>query len=683
MGYRIRFAALIAFTIFVYFQLSAAGQQHGIDKSAMDLSVRPGIDFFSYANGNWVKSTEIPADQPSWGTFRILRDEAAKRLAALIQDASKAGATPGSNAQKVGDYFATYMDEASIEKKGRQPIKNELDHIIAISNKQDLARTLGSTLRADVDALNNTNFYTENILGLWTSPGFSDPDHYVPYLLQGGLGMPDREYYLSNNPKMIEMRKAYSAHISAVLKLAGVSDSDTKASQIADLEHKIAEAHTNRAESEDVLKANNPWSREDFAKKAPGMDWVAFFEGARLSHQQTFIVWQPHAVTGIAAAANDTPIDVWKNYLIFHRINRDSNYLSSKFVKEHFDFHDKTLAGTPQMRERWKRAVDVTNYALGDAVGELYVKKYFTPQAKAAALAMVGNIKAAFAKRIDTLPWMSAATKAKAKEKVAALYVGIGYPEKWLDYSTLEIVRGDAYGNRQRAEKFEYDRQISRLGKKVDRSEWCMTPQTVNAVNLPLQNALNFPAAILEKPFFDDQANAVVNYGAVGTVIGHEISHSFDDQGAQFDANGRLFNWWTKSDFAHFKQEAERLAKQYDAYAPFPDLHVNGHQTLSENIADVAGLSAAFDGWKASLQGKPAPMVQGLTAEQVFFIAFAQNWRSKAREQALRQQILTDGHSPGPYRAAAVRNLDPWYAAFGVKGSDAFYLAPQDRVRVW
>jgi Predicted metalloendopeptidase len=534
-----------------------------------------------------------------------------------------------------------------------------------------------------VDALNSTNFYTENIFGLWTSPGFADADHYTPYLLQGGLGMPDREYYISDNPKMAEMRKAYQAHISAVLKLANISNADAKAARIFALEHEIAKAHASRTESEDVLKANNPWTREDFAKKAPGMNWQAFFEGAGIPHQQNFIVWHPHAVIGIATVIKERSLDDWKDYLTFHVINRASNFLSKAFVDEHFKFYDSALTGTPKMQDRWKRAVTLTNAAVGDAVGQIYVRHYFSAKAKADAQAMVENIKAAYVKRIDALNWMSPATKTKAKEKVAVLYVGIGYPEKWRDYSGLQVIRGDALGNWQRAELFEYKRQISELGKKVDRSAWCMTPQTVNAVNLPVQNALNFPAAILKKPFFDDQADPVVNYGAIGVVIGHEISHSFDDQGSLFDSNGKLANWWTQSDFAHFRRESERLAQQYDAYAPFPDLHVNGHQTLSENIADVAGLSASFDGWKASLHGKPAEKVQGFSAEQVFFIAFAQIYKAKSRDPALRQQLLTDGHSPSRYRADTVRNLDPWYAAFAVKSGETLYLSPENRVRIW
>jgi putative endopeptidase len=662
---------------------AAAPEEHGLDLSAMDTSVRPGDDFFLYANGTWLKHTQIPPDQGRWGSFTMLRDKAAKRTADLIQEAAKSNPAPGSNGRKVGDYYASFVDEAAIEKAGLSPLKADLARVAALEDKTALARFMGEMLRADVDVMNSTNFYTENLFGLWTAPGLKNLDHYVAYLLQGGLGMPDREYYLANNPKMAEARAAYRTHVVNVLKLAGLPNAEKRADAVIALEHRMAQTHVSRADSEDVLKGNNPWPASAFATKAPGLDWNAFFDGAGLPRGETIIAWQPSGIVGEAAAVRDTPLDVWKDYLTFHLVNRGSNYLSKPFVNERFAFYGKVLSGTPTIRDRWKRAVEATNNALGDPVGELYAKRYFTPQAKSAAEKMVANIKAAFEKRIDALAWMSPATKAKAKEKVASLYVGIGYPETWHDYAGLEVVRGDAYGNWKRAELFELHRQETRLGKPVDRTEWSMTPQTVNAVNLPLQNALNFPAAILDRPFFDAEAPDVYNYGAIGSTIGHEISHSFDDQGSQFDAHGRLANWWTKSDFAHFKDASERLAKQYDAYAPFPDLHVNGQQTLSENIADVAGLSAAFDAWRASVAGKPPQKVQGFTGEQAFFLAHAQSRQDKVREASLRQQILTDGHSPSQYRTYAVRNLDGWYDAFAVKPGEKLYLAPDARVRVW
>jgi predicted metalloendopeptidase len=432
----------------------------------------------------------------------------------------------------------------------------------------------------------------------------------------------------------------------------------------------------------DVVKGNNHWTRGT-SKKAPGLDWTAFFTEAGLGDQSVFVVWQPSAVTGISALVADQPLEVWKDYLGYHAIESASAFLPKAFGDEEFAFHTQVLTGTPKQRERWKRGVSFTSGALGDAVGKLYVQRHFPPSEKARAQEMVRNLMEAFRQRIDRLDWMAPETKARAKAKLATLKVGVGYPDKWLDYSGLEIVRGDALGNAARAELFRYRRNLKKLGQPIDRAEWVMTPQTVNAVNLPVMNAMNFPAAILQPPYFDSARTAAMNYGATGATIGHEVSHSFDDQGALFDETGKLQNWWTKEDFAHFQSSSAQLVKQYDGYRPFPDLAVNGKLTLSENIADVAGLAAAYDAYRLSLGGKPAPVVQGLSGDQQFFLAFTQSWRSKIREPALRQRILTDSHAPGQYRSDTVRNLDAWYDAFDVKPGRALYLAPADRVRVW
>jgi putative endopeptidase len=541
---------------------------------------------------------------------------------------------------------------------------------------------LGESLRADVDPLNDTNFETENLFGLWVAPGFSDSEHYTPYLLQGGLGIPSRDYYLGTSDKMKAVQVAYKNYVAAALKLGGVTDADKKAAAIFALESEIAKAQESIVDSQDVVKANNVWARSDFAKKAPGLDWDQFFAGAKLP-ANSFIVWQPSAFTGLSKLVASQPLDVWKAWLAFHRINHFAPVLAKAFVDARFEFYGKALSGTPKQQDRWKRAVNITNDALGDAVGKLYAAKYFPPEAKAKAQAMVKNITAAWGRRIDALTWMTPATKAKAKEKLFALYVGIGYPETWRDYSAFQVVKGDAFGNRARSDLFEYRRNVDRIGKAVDRREWAMTPQTVNAVNLPLQIGLNFPAAILDRPFFDAKANDAFNYGAIGAVIGHEISHTFDDQGAAFDTKGRLDNWWTKADFAHFQQSGQKLVAQYNAYKPFPDLAVNGQQTLGENIADNAGLEAAFDAWRTSLGGKPAPADQGLSGEQQFYLAYAQSWQAKTREAAARQRILTDVHAPDQYRALEVRNSDGWYQAFDVKPGQKLYLAPAQRVHVW
>jgi putative endopeptidase len=660
--------------------VSSAG---GVDLSGMDRSVNPGDEFFQYANGTWFTKTEIPPDRSSYGVTSRLAEEANLRTRSLLEQASKDDAQAGSDERKAGDYFASFMDEVLIEKKGIEPLRSRLDRISAISGRRALVEALAETVRSDVDPLNSTNLHTPHLFGIWVAQDFNAPEHCMPYLLQGGLGMPDREYYLEDSARMTEIRAKYRSHIAAILKLAKISDADSKAARIFELETRIAKTHWSRADSEEVHKANNPWTRENFAAKAPGVDWKLFFKTAGLEDQPVFIVWQPSAISGEAALIASEPLETWKDYLVFQTLDTWSSLLPKAFVEERFSFYGKVLSGTPQLRERWKRAVDSTNAFLGDAVGRLYVRHYFSPEAKAKAEAMVADLVKAFGRRIDRLSWMSPATKAKAKEKLATLKVGVGYPDQWQDYSKLEILRDSALRNAMDAELYLYRQSLSRLHKPVDRSEWWMTPQTVNALNLPIQNALNFPAAILQPPYFDPKAAAANNYGAIGAVIGHEISHCFDDQGSQFDASGKLANWWTPEDFAHFKQASDRLVAQYNAYRPLPDLSVNGRQTLSENIADVAGLCVAFDGYRLALGSKTAPVRQGLTEDQQFFISFAQSWRSKLREPLLRQIILTDGHTPSQYRADAVRNLDAWYHAFNVRAGQALYLAPADRVQLW
>ena len=655
----------------------------GIDLLGIDRSVAPGDDFFAHANGAWVKSAEIPADRSTYGPSAVLDELTSRRTADLIAEAAKTQAPAGSDARKIGDYYATFLDEAAIEAKGLDPLRPELSRIAAIPDARALAAFLGGTLRADVDIFNNTRLHTGNIFGLWVAQDLKDPSRYSPFLVQGGLGLPDRDYYVNPSPRMAAIRTKYQAHVAAVLKLAGVAEADAKAARILELERRIAEVHANREDSEDVQKGNNPWKRQDLSAKAPGLDWEAFLSAAGLAKQGDFVVWQPAAVTGISALVRDQPLATWKDYLTFHAVEAASSFLPKAFVDESFAFHGTVLTGTPKLRDRWKRAVSATDAALGEAVGKLYVARYFPPSEKARAEEMVKNELAAFSRRIDRLEWMAPATKARAKAKLLALKVGVGYPDRWRDYSDLEVVRGDALGNARRAGLFEYRRNLKKLGQPVDRGEWVMNPQLVNAVNLPAMNALNFPAAILQPPYFDPKRPAVMDYGASGATIGHEISHSFDDQGALFDEKGRLENWWTKEDFAHFTASAAQLVKQYDAYRPFPDLAVNGSLTVSENIADVAGLSAAYDAYRLSLGGKEAPTVQGLTGDQQFFLSFAQSWRNKIREAALRQRIVTDGHAPAEYRADTVRNLDAWYEAFSVKPGQKLHLAPNERVRVW
>ncbi|MGC2110454.1 MAG: M13 family metallopeptidase [Candidatus Korobacteraceae bacterium] len=658
-------------------------QAHGVNAANMDRAVKPGDNFFLYCNGDWIKRTEIPPDRGGIGVFTLLDNLSNKRTADLIEEMAKSNAAPGSSSRKIADLYNSYMDEATIEAKGLEPIQPHLKAIAAISNKKELAYAMGQTLRADVDALNNTNFHTSHLFGLWVAPGFNDSDHYAAYLLQGGVQLPDREYYVSDNEHMKELRTKYQAHISTMLKLAGFNDTDARAERIVALEHAIAEKHLSLAENDDIHKANNTWKQSDFSAKAPGLDWAEYFRGAGLSKQASFIVWQPTAFAGESALVASTPLETWKDWLAYHLIEEYGAFLPKAVADERFAFFGETLQGTPQQRPRWQRSVVIVNRYLGDDVGQIYAQKYFPPEAKAAAQAMVANIIAAFRKRIDALSWMDPKTKAEAQAKLTTLYVGIGYPETWMNYSAYEVKADDIFGNVWRGSLFQYNYDVGRLGKPVDKHEWSMTPQTVNAVNLPLQNALNFPAAILQPPFFDPQAPAAHNYGAIGSVIGHEISHTFDTEGSAFDSKGAVRNWWTPSDLEHFEAAAAKLAAQYDAYAPFPDLHLNGKQTLAENIADVAGIAASYDGYRASLNGKTAPEQDGFSGDQQFFIAFGQNYASKTRDAALRQQVTVDSHSPAEYRADTVRNSDAWYGAFDVKPGETLYLAPADRVRIW
>jgi putative endopeptidase len=656
---------------------------HGIAVTNMDLSAQPGDDFYHYANGAWIKRTVIPPDRPGVGVFSALADLTNKRTAALIEEAAKSKAPAGSSTRQIADLYNAYMDEAGIEAKGLTPLKPHLDAIAAIKDKHELAHALGETLRADVDALNNTNFHTSNLFGLWVAPGFNDSEHYAAYLLQGGIVLPDREYYLSDAASMRDARTKYLAHISTMLKLTGFTDTDTRAKRIFDLEHAIAEKHLSLAENDDIHKANNTWKQADFTAKAPGLEWAEYFRGAGLSQQAEFTVWQPTAFAGESALVASQPLDAWKDWLAYHLIEDYAGVLPKALADEDFAFFGKTLFGTPQQRPRWQRGVGVVDRWLGDAVGKIYAERFFPSEAKAKAQEMVANITAAFRKRVEALPWMAPATKAEALEKLKTLYVGIGYPEHWHEYTAFEVKADDMFGNLWRGGLFEYHRDVARLGKPVDRQEWSMSPQTVNAVNLPLQNGLNFPAAILQPPFFDPKAPDAVNYGAIGTVIGHEISHTFDSEGSAFDAKGRVRNWWTPADLEHFNAATAKLAAQYDTYKPFPDLSINGKQTLAENIADVAGVAASYDGYHASLGGRPGPEQQGFTADQQFFIAFAQDYGSKERDAALRAQVMSDSHSPGQYRADTVRNIDAWYDAFKVKPGQKLYLAPGDRVRIW
>ena len=661
----------------------AATPTAGIDLAGIDKSVQPGDDFDAYANGAWKQATEIPADRASLSTGFYVFEKAEKRLSDLVQGLDKTNPAAGSDARKIADYYAAWMDEAGIEARGLAPLQPKLDGIAAIADKAALSRWLGGSVRADTDPLNATNFYTENLFGLFVAQGLEDPSKNVGYLMQGGLGMPDREYYLAADKDMAANRAAYQKYIAAILKQAGDADAENKAKAIFDLEMKIAKAHANVIDSQDIHKANNPWALADYAKNAPGIDWTAFFDAATLNGQQILFAWQPDAIKKLSALVAGEPLQAWKEYLRFHAINHSAGLLPKAYADLSFGFYGTQLNGTSKQRDRWKRAIGATDGALGDAIGQLYIKQYFPASSKAKVEDMVNNILATFREGVDKLEWMTPETKKTAKAKAETMLVGVGYPDSWRDYSSLDVKRDDPLGNALRAEEAEYRHQTGKLGKAPDKKEWWMTPQTVNAVQLPLQNAMNFPAAILEAPFFDAKADDAANYGSIGAVIGHEVSHGFDNLGSEFDAEGRLRNWWTKDDAAHFKAATDKLVAQYDAYEALPGLHLSGKQTLGENIADVAGLQAAYTAYHKSLGGKQAPVIDGLSGDERFFLAFAQAWRAKQRDAALRAQVIGDGHAPARWRALTVRNIDAWYQTFKVPEGAKLYLKPEERVKIW
>ena len=658
------------------------GSGIGIDLAWMDKSVTPGDDFFSYADGSWVKNTPIPDDRSRIGGFWIADQVREKNTRELFDNILKSKPTSGNDVL-IANYYNAYVNIDAIDRAGIEPAKADLDAIARITDKRALSAAIGSNIRADTDPLNATNFQTENLFGVFVTQGLATPGQQLPYLMQGGIGLPDAQYYLSSDVKMADMRAKYRTYIQTLLKAANYADADAAAGRIMDLETKIAKAHEPREQSEDFANGAQVWTRQQLDQNAPGLDWGALLSAAQLGDVQKFDAYHFAAIPKLAALVGSEPLQNWKDWLAFHTLNQQTNVLPKLFRDASFAFYGTALAGTPQQRPRDILALNATSNSLQDAVGKAYVDKYFPASSKAEIQKMVDNIKSAFAKRVQAIDWMAPSTKQEALKKVKNIVVGVGYPDTWRDYSGLQIMADNAYANQNNAALAEYRHQIAKIGKPLDRAEWWMPPQLVNAVNLPVQNALNFPAAILVKPFFDPTADAAFNYGGIGATIGHEISHSFDNGGALFDAQGALRNWWTPADFKKFAAAGDALAKQFDAYEALPGLHVNGKLTLSENIADVAGLNAAYDAYRASLGGKEAPTVNGLTGDQRFFLAFAQSWAVKSRPETLRQIVLTNGHAPEQFRAVTMRNIDAWYPAFNVKPGQKLYLAPDKRVKIW
>ncbi len=646
----------------------------GIILRNMDTLVKPGENFTAFVNGSWMKNTEIPEDKSSYGVGEIVNDKAEEDVKAIIEESAKGEFKDGSNEQKIGDYYASYMDMKTRDAKGIQPLQPELSRIDKISNYADLAAYFGQAARRGI----------RTPLSVGVVEDFKDPTKYMLYTWQSGIGLPEREYYFLTDAKSKSIRDKYVAHISKMFELANIPNAADKAKKIMALETLMASKHMKKEETRDMVKMYNKFSIADFTTKSPSLNLSAILQNAGIKGEDSIIVTQVDFTQSLEQIVKSTPIDTWKDYLKWTAIDNAASYLNTAMDDQNFEFYGKVLEGKLKQQPRWKRAVNEVNSGLGEIVGEVYVKKHFSPEAKERMTDLVKNLLKAYEESIKSLQWMSAETKKEALNKLSKFTPKIGYPDKWRDYSALKVVEGDLYGNILRATEFEYNRQINKLGKPVDRTEWGMTPQTVNAYYNPLLNEIVFPAAILQPPFFDLNAEDAINYGGIGAVIGHEIGHGFDDQGSTFDGDGVMRNWWTEQDMTAFKKLTGALVSQYNEFKVFPDLNVNGAFTLGENIGDLGGLTIALKAYKMSLNGKKSPVMDGYTGEQRVFIGWAQSWLSKAREESLRNQVASDPHSPAEFRVnGIVRNIPEWYEAFDVKPGDALYLAPEKRVKIW
>ena len=670
---------LSALTLALLASAGAYAQQKssGVDLANIDASVRPQDDFFLNLNGKWLAKTEIPSDKSSWGSFEKLDDDTKPQLRAIIEAAAAdAGKTPGSDAQRIGDFFASYMDEAKLETLRLAPLKAELDRVAALADKKDLPGLIAHYHRIGVTTPFGFVIHQDN----------KDSTKYVADLVQDGLSLPDRDYYLKkSDKKMAETLAKYQQHVTKMLTLAGNASAAADAKAIVALETEMAKIQWTKVQLRDPVKAYNKIALDKLPKLAPGFDWTTWLKDTGIAGKVDYvIVSQPSFISGADKLLARTPLSTWKAWFQWQVIHASAPYLSKDFALENFAFYGTVLSDIKEQQPRWKRAVNAADGALGESLGKLYVEQHFPAERKARMEALVQNLLAAFKQSIDTLDWMSPETKKQAQAKLAKFTVKIGYPNKWRDYSKLLVARDDLVGNVQRSHAFDYDKEVNKLGKPIDRDEWGMTPQTVNAYYNPELNEIVFPAVILQPPFFDADADDAVNYGAIGAVIGHEISHGFDDQGAQYDGDGNLRDWWTKADHKNFAAKTKMLVKQYNGYSPVKGYFVNGELTLGENIADNSGAAIAYKAYLLSLGGRPAPVIDGLTGEQRFYMGFGQVWRSKIRDAQQIVYLKSDPHSPDQFRAnGTVRNQPGFYSAFGVKPGDKMYLAPKDRVMMW
>ena len=649
----------------------AAIGEFGLDLAAGNPQVKPGDDFFAYASGHWYETFEIPPDRTSFGVFNQLDELSKTRVRGIIESAAASHPAPGTPAQKIGDFYASFMDEGLLESRGVAPAEPQLKRIAEAKTRKELAALFGTTGFA-------------SLFDLDLPPDFKNPDRYAVYVSQSQLGLPDRDYYLKSDPELQALREKYVAYIEQMLALGGVAGAHDKAQAVMAFETQAARGQWPIEKRRDVDLTYNPRTKSELIAYAPGFPWQPFLSAAGLGAREDLVLGELTAIHDLARLYARTPLSTLKAFLTFHYLSDHAAELPRRFDEARFAFYGRTLRGQPQQRERWKRAVDAVNGALGEQVGQLYVQEYFPPESKQMMQDLVANLEKALSDRIDHLDWMTPATKTRAHEKLARFTPKIGYPERWKDYSGLEVRRDDLFGNAQRAADWHWHYQLARLDQPVDRSEWQMTPQQINAYYNPLNNEIVFPAAILQPPFFDPNADAAVNYGAIGAVIGHEIGHGFDDQGRKFGPDGSLKDWWTQTDADVFKQRVTRLVAQFNAFEALPGLKVNGANTVGENIGDLGGLNMAYHAYQLSLHGVAAPVIDDLSGDQRFFLSWAQVWRAKYRDPQLREYVLSDVHSPAYFRVnGPLPNIEAWYRAFGVKPGDKLYIKPEDRVTIW
>jgi endothelin-converting enzyme/putative endopeptidase len=647
----------------------------GISLENMDPSVRPQDDFFRYVNGAWMETAEIPADRTSSGVFLDLRDKAREDVLAIIEDLSASeGLVPGSDEQKVADLYNSFMDTERLEELGMTPLQVELEEIDAIADKDDLSAHFA---RCGMYGLGSP-------FTLYIAIDGKDSTRYAPHLWQSGLGLPDRDYYFRDDERSVELRDAYVAHIEKMFELAGFNDPAGSSQMLMALETELASSHWTNVENRNSDKRYNLFAMDELDSLGRGLNWTVFFETAGLGDQKDVIINQPSFIEGFNRVFSATSIEDWKTFIRWNLLNNYAAFLNQALDEQNFDFYGRTLEGQQEQRERWERGVNVVSGNIGEVIGKVYVSRHFKPEAKARMTELVENLRAAYRLAINDLEWMSPETREAALVKLERFTPKVGYPDRWEDYSKLEIVAGDLVGNVMRANLFEFELDRSKLGGPIRDWEWGMTPQTVNAYYSPSMNEVVFPAAILQPPFFNMAADDAVNYGAIGTVIGHEMGHGFDDQGSKYDAEGNLRNWWTDSDRAEFKERTQALVDQYAEFKVFDDLNVNGELTLGENIGDLAGLTIAYRAYQLSLDGQEAPVMDGLTGDQRFFVGIGQVWRSKSTEEAMRNRVQTDPHSPPEFRVnGPVRNMPEFVAAFDVQEGDGLFLPPEERVKIW